>query len=172
MGDNSAMRVSAKADYAVRAAAELAAAQAHVGIEQPPRLMKAERIAEAQHIPIKFLEAILLELKHSGIAKSIRGADGGYALARPAAEITVADVIRAVDGPLANVRGERPEDARYDGAAERLTSVWIAVRAALRGVLEETSLADLVNGPLPERVTELTERADAWVSLGRVRGPA
>src|SRR5918995_5904132 len=162
------MRVSAKADYAVRAAAELAAAQLS-NTALPGALTKAERIAEAQHIPIKFLEAILLELKHSGIAKSIRGADGGYALARPAAEITIADVIRAVDGPLANVRGERPEDARYEGAAERLTTVWIAVRASLRQVLEQTSLADLVNGPLPKSVSDLTESADAWQSLGRVR---
>ena len=164
------MRVSAKADYAVRAAAELAAAQLRA--DGPPSLTKAERISEAQRIPIKFLEAILLELKHSGIAKSIRGAEGGYALARPAAGISIADVIRAVDGPLANVRGERPEDARYDGAAERLTTVWIAVRASLREVLEQTTLADLVNGPLPTRVTDLTDSADAWQSLGRIRGPA
>jgi Rrf2 family protein len=157
------MRVSAKADYAVRAAAELASANGS-------RLMKAERIADAQHIPIKFLEAILLELKHAGIAKSTRGAEGGYSLARPAADISVADVIRAVDGPLANVRGERPEDAHYSGSAEHLTSVWIAVRAALREVLEQTSLADLVGGTFPQRVRELTGSADAWVSLGRVRG--
>ena len=98
------MKVSAKSDYAVRAAAELAAAQSD-------RPLKAERISEAQGIPIKFLEAILLELKHAGVVKSTRGADGGYALARPASEISIADVIRAVDGPLANVRGERPEDA-------------------------------------------------------------
>ncbi len=165
------MRVSAKADYAVRAAAELAAVQLRAD-GSAPALTKAERIAEAQGIPIKFLEAILLELKHSGIIKSIRGADGGYALAQPAAEISIADVIRAVDGPLANVRGERPEDAHYGGAAEQLTQIWIAVRAALREVLEKTSLADLVSGPMPDRVSELTEPPDAWQSLGRIRGPA
>ena len=166
------MRVSAKADYAVRAAAELAAAQLRAEGGNGSALIRAERIAEAQQVPIKFLEAILLELKHSGIAKSVRGADGGYSLARPAAEISIADVIRAVDGPLANVRGERPEEAHYNGAADRLTSVWVAVRAALRGVLEHTSLADLVAGPLPERVNELIDNADAWQSLGRIRGPA
>src|SRR5215203_5161693 len=108
------MKVSAKADYALRAAAELAAATSN-------RPMKAERISEAQGIPIKFLEAILLELKHAGVVKSTRGADGGYALARPSNDIAIADVIRAVDGPLANVRGERPEDATYSGSAQNLT---------------------------------------------------
>ncbi len=156
------MKISAKADYALRAATELASVT-------DTRLTKAERIAEAQRIPIKFLEAILLELKHAGIVKSIRGAEGGYSLARPAAEIAVADVIRAVDGPLANVRGDRPEDVAYDGAAQHLTQVWIAVRAALREVLEHTTLADLVSGELPPRVTELTGSADAWQSLGRQR---
>ena len=157
------MRVSAKADYAVRAIAELAAA----GTESP---VKAERISEAQAIPIKFLESIMLELKHAGIVRSQRGADGGYTLARPATDVSVADVIRAVDGPLANVRGERPELVAYAGAAEHLTGVWIAVRAALREVLESTSLADLVSGQLPARVTDLMQTPDAWVSLGRVRG--
>ena len=159
------MRVSAKADYAVRAAAELSAAKDR-------RLLRAEQIAEAQQLPIKFLEAILLELKHAGIIKSNRGADGGYALARPAGEISVADVIRAVDGPLANVRGERPENARYAGSAEHLTSVWVAVRAALREVLEQTTLDDLVTGRLPDRVAQLAGTADAWQSLGRIRGPS
>jgi Rrf2 family protein len=156
------MKVSAKADYAVRAAAELAAAQSD-------RPVKAERIADAQGIPIKFLEAILLELKHADVVKSTRGADGGYALARPASEIAIADVIRAVDGPLANVRGERPEDAKYQGSAENLTKLWVAVRAALREVLEQTSLADLVNGKFPPRVRNLTDAPDAWQS-GRGRG--
>ena len=158
------MRVSAKADYAVRASAELAASAT-------ARPLKAERISDAQGIPIKFLEAILLELKHAGIVKSTRGPDGGYGLARPALEISIADVIRAVDGPLANVRGERPEDAHYSGSAEHLTSVWIAVRAALRGVLEQTSLEDLVSGKLPRDVRKLTDSADAWVSLDRSRRP-
>ena len=112
MLDNDPMRVSAKADYAIRAAAELAAADAAVPL-------KAERIADSQGIPIKFLETILLELKHAGIVRSQRGPDGGYALAQPAAQINLADIIRAVDGPLANVRGDRPENISYRGAAAR-----------------------------------------------------
>ena len=158
------MRVSAKADYALRAAAELAVSGAGP--------MKAERISEAQDIPIKFLESILLELKHAGIVRSQRGPDGGYALARPAAEISLADVIRAVDGPLANVRGDRPENVSYAGPATRLTDVWIAVRASLRHVLESTSLADLSGGQLPPEVEELAQDPKAWVSLGRIRGTA
>jgi Rrf2 family protein len=156
------MRVSAKADYAARAAVELATA-----VDGP---IKADRIAEAQGIPGKFLETILLELKHAGIVRSQRGPDGGYSLARPAAEISLADVIRAVDGPLANVRGDRPENVEYSGSAARLTDVWVAVRAALREILERTSLADVRDGTLPERVTELTHDPEAWVSLGRIRG--
>jgi Rrf2 family protein len=157
------MRVSAKADYAVRAAAELAATEG-------TGPLKAERIADAQEIPIKFLETILLELKHAGIVRSQRGPEGGYSLARPAATISIADVIRAVDGPLANVRGDRPENMSYRGAARGLTDVWIAVRAALRQILESTSLADLRDGKLPDRVTELAGDPEAWVSLGRIRG--
>ena len=131
------MRVSAKADYAARAAVELATAG-----DGP---IKADRIAEAQGIPGKFLETILLELKHAGIVRSQRGPDGGYTLARPAEEISLADVIRAVDGPLANVRGDRPENVEYAGSAVRLTDVWVAVRAALREILENTTLADPVS---------------------------
>lgn len=159
------MRVSAKADYAIRASAELAALEGG-------GVMRAERIADAQDIPIKFLETILLELKHAGVVRSQRGAEGGYALARPAAEISLADVIRAVDGPLANVRGNRPEDVAYKGAATRLTDVWIAVRASLRGVLESISLADLAAGELPDTVMTLSRDPQAWVSLGRIRGVA
>jgi Rrf2 family protein len=159
------MRVSAKADYAVRAAAELATTES-------AGPLKAERIAEAQEIPIKFLETILLELKHAGIVRSQRGPDGGYTLARPSSDISIADVIRAVDGPLANVRGDRPENISYRGAAQHLTDVWIAVRAALRDLLETTSLADLRDGSLPARVTELAADPNAWVSLGRIRGAA
>ncbi len=157
------MRVSAKADYAVRATIELAAAEA----DGP---LNAEKISERQGIPRKFLETILLELKHAGIVTSRRGPDGGYALARPAAEISIADVIRAVDGPLANVRGDRPERIAYEGAAIHLTQVWIAVRAALRDLLEATSLAEVRDGTLPERIAALTADPDAWVSLGRIRG--
>jgi Rrf2 family protein len=134
------------------------------------RAIEAERIADAQDIPIKFLETILLELKHAGVVRSQRGPDGGYTLARPAADISIADVIRAVDGPLANVRGDRPENISYRGAAVRLTDVWIAVRAALREILESTSLADLRDGSLPPRILELAGDPEAWVSLGRIRG--
>lgn len=157
------MRVSAKADYAVRAAAELAAAE-------ETGLLRAEQISESQDIPVKFLESILLELKHAGIVRSQRGSEGGYALGRPARDISIADVIRAVDGPLANVRGDRPENVTYTGPAAHLTDVWIAVRASLRQVLESTSLADLCSGTLPELVAELAKDPKAWVSLRRIRG--
>jgi Rrf2 family protein len=150
------MRVSAKADYAVRAAAELAAAG------RGP--VKGDRIAEAQGIPLKFLENILAELRHAGLVQSQRGAEGGYWLARPADQVTVADVIRAVDGPLANVRGARPESIQYHGPASHLLDVWIAVRVSLRSVLERVTLADLVAGTLPGSVRELTHAPDAWVS--------
>jgi Rrf2 family protein len=151
------MRVSAKADYAVRAVAELAAAEG-------TGPLKGERIAEAQHIPLKFLENILSELKHGGIVRSQRGAEGGYWLAHPADEITVADVIRAVDGPLANVRGVRPESVEYAGSAKHLLEIWVAVRASLRNVLERVTLADLVAGSLPKQVHELTDDPEAWLS--------
>jgi Rrf2 family protein len=149
------MRVSAKADYAIRAAAELAAAA-----DSGP--VKGERIATAQGIPLKFLENILLELRHQGVVHSQRGAEGGYWLARPPEEITLAEVIRAVEGPLANVRGERPDRVVYEGAAERLRDVWIAVRANLRAVLDQTTLADLAAGELPPEVEELIAQPDAW----------
>jgi Rrf2 family protein len=130
------VRVSAKVDYALRAMAELAAA--------PPGPVKGERLAGAQGIPPKFLENILLELRRSGLVASQRGAEGGYRLGRPAEEISLADVIRAVEGPIASVRGARPEETTYTGAAAALTDVWIELRAEMRGVLETTSLADLV----------------------------
>ena len=149
------MRLSAKADYALRAAAELAAA----GDGAP---VKSEQIAAAQKIPPKFLESILLQLRNGGLVRSQRGAEGGYWLARPAGEITLADVIRVVDGPLASVRGERPESLAYTGAAEPLGLVWIAVRANLRAVLETVTLADVVSGELPSPVTALAEDRDAW----------
>jgi Rrf2 family protein len=130
------MRVSAKVDYALRAVTELAAS--------PPGFVKAERLATAQAIPLKFLENILLELRRAEIVASQRGADGGYRLAKPADEVSLADVIRAVEGPIATVRGARPEDAEYTGAATALRDVWIELRTSMRGVLEETSLAELV----------------------------
>lgn len=149
------MRVSAKVDYALRAGAELAAAS-----EGGPQ--KGDRIARAQKIPPKFLESILLDLKHAGLVQSQRGAEGGYWLARPPAEITLAEVIRAVEGPIANVRGERPEQVEYAGAAEGLREVWIAVRGNLRAVLEATTLADLASGRLPDEVSRIAADPDAW----------
>ena len=148
------MRVSAKVDYAIRAAAELARAG--------DRHVKGEQIAQAQSIPLKFLENILLELRHDGLVSSQRGADGGYWLARPAAEISLAEVIRAVEGPLANVRGVRPEVLEYEGVAQPLRQVWIAVRASMRSVLEEVTLADLASGELPDAVRSLTSDPEAW----------
>jgi Rrf2 family protein len=130
------VRVSAKVDYALRALAELAVA--------PTGPVTAEKLATAQAIPLKFLENILLELRRAEIVSSQRGADGGYRLAKPAAEISLADVIRAVEGPIATVRGARPEEVEYSGAAAALRDVWIELRTSMRGVLEETSLADLV----------------------------
>ena len=149
------MRVSAKVDYAVRAGAELAAS-AHGPV-------KGDRIAQAQQIPLKFLENILLDLKHAGLVQSQRGAEGGYWLARPAVEISVADVIRAVEGPIANVRGQRPEQVEYAGAAEQLRNVWIAVRANLRAVLETVTLADVAAGRLPDEVARIASDPEAWL---------
>jgi Rrf2 family protein len=148
------MRVSAKADYAIRAAVELAAAG-----EGP---MKGDAIAQAQEIPPNFLENILVDLRNAGLVQSRRGADGGYWLARPANEVSLADVIRAVDGPLANVRGVRSESLEYHGSAERLLDVWVAVRASLRNVLERVTLADVARGELPDDVARLASDPDAW----------
>jgi len=134
--ENHGMRVSAKVDYALRALAELAAS--------PPGPVKAERLATAQEIPLKFLENILLELRRAEIVASQRGAEGGYRLAKPPEEVSLAEVIRAVEGPIATVRGARPEDTTYIGSATGLRDVWIELRSSMRAVLEETSLADLV----------------------------
>jgi Rrf2 family protein len=149
------VRVSAKADYALRAAAELAAAEGKGPV-------KGEQLARAQAIPAKFLENILLELRHAGLVQSQRGAEGGYWLARPAEEITLAEVIRAVEGPLANVRGTRPESLEYQGTAEPLRNVWIAVRASLRRVLESVTLADVAHGELPASLDDLVADPEAW----------
>jgi Rrf2 family protein len=150
------MRISAKVDYAVRAGIELASAKEGEAI-------KGEAVARAQGIPVKFLENILGELKHHGIVASRRGAEGGYWLAKPADEVSLAEIIRSVEGPLASVRGETPEALGYTGRAEPLQNVWIAVRANLRAVLEEVTLADLVaGGELPAKVMGLTETAGAW----------
>jgi Rrf2 family protein len=150
------MRITAKADYAVRAALELAAAP-----DGEP--VKGEQLADSQGIPLQFLEHILLDLKHSRPVRAKRGARGGYWLARPADEITVADIIRAVEGPLANVHEWAPEDTEYPGPAERLRDIWIAVRASIRGVLEQVTLADVCEGSLPDEIEELVRDPDAWV---------
>lgn len=152
------MQVSAKTDYALRAVTELA--RAAVEGEGP---LKGEMLSESQRVPRKFLENILLDLKRSGIVRTQRGASGGYWLALPPEEITLARVIRAVEGPLANVRGEWPESVEYTGAAEHLREVWIAVRANLRAVLETVTLADVVDGKLPTSITTLTNDPEAWI---------
>ena len=143
------MRVTAKADYAVRAAVELAAAG-----EGP---VKGEAISRAQAIPARFLENILGELRHAGLVRSQRGVEGGYWLARPPAEISIADIIRAMEGPLASVRSEPPEELESTGSAEPLRMVWLALRVNIRAVLETVTLADVVAGELPAEVTALVE---------------
>jgi Rrf2 family protein len=150
------MRISAKTDYAVRALLELAAA------DDPP--LKRDEIAAAQAIPVKFLESILSELKHGGVVMSQRGAEGGYWLAKPAEQITVAEVMRVVEGPLASVRERRPEEVEYDGSAAHLKEVWVALRANMREVLESVSLADVVENDLPRQILDLTDEPEAWVS--------
>lgn len=149
------MRISARADYAVRACLELAAA---------PGPLTADDLAARQRIPAKFLSNILTELKHAGVVRSHRGPAGGYELYRPAAEITVADVVRAVEGPLATVQDVRPELVLCDGAATNLQAVWVALRAAVRSVLEQVTLAQVVAGDLPPAVHELSAPGDAWIA--------
>jgi Rrf2 family protein len=155
------MRITAKVDYAVRAAVLLAAAQAEAGGERGT--MKGDAVAQAQGIPLRFLEAILAELRRAGIVGSQRGADGGYWLARPGDEVSVADVIRAVEGPLADVHGTPPEQVSYTGPAEPLQRVWIATRVAMREVLEATTLAEIAADDLPRAVVERAAAPDGWV---------
>jgi len=150
------VKVTAKADYAVRAVLELATAEGE--------LMTADRVAEAQGIPRHFLDNILTDLRRAGIVATHRGPDGGSRLARPAKDIALADVMRAIEGPLAAVRDLRPESLSYDGAAERLPDVWIAVRAALRGVLEQVTVDDVASGRLPRSVERLTADPEAWTA--------
>ena len=148
------MHVTAKVDYAVRAAVELAAAG-----EGP---VKGDAIAAAQDIPLRFLGNILGELRSAGILRSQRGAEGGYWLARPADEVTIAEVIRAVEGPIASIRSARPDEVTFPGAAAPLREVWIALRANMRAVLEKVTLADVVAGKLPGEVLTLTEPPEVW----------
>ncbi|MEV8595966.1 Rrf2 family transcriptional regulator [Streptomyces sp. NPDC052012] len=151
------MRISARADYAVRAALELAASR-----EDAP--VKAEAIAEAQDIPHKFLEGILNDMRRGGLVLSQRGGNGGYRLARPAASISIADVIRVVDGPLVSVRGVRPPDLSYTGPAQSLLPLWIALRSNVREILEGVSLADVASAELPSDVSALADTPGAWIN--------
>ena len=151
------MRISAKVDYAVRAAVQLAAAEGAGPV-------KGDEIAAAQDIPINFLENILSLLRNAGFVMSRRGADGGYWLAVPADRITVADIVRVIDGPLAAVRGVRPSETDFPPPAEPMRDVWVAVRASLRAILEEVTLADIVRNELPAVVGEWTSRTGAWES--------
>lgn len=149
------MEISAKTDYAVRALLELAA--------RAPDLVKIDLVIAEQKLPRKFVEAILGELRRGGLVRSQRGAEGGYALARPADQIPIGAVIRIVDGPLAEVRGLRPHETTYLGVAEHLPEVWVAVRAALRRVLDETTIADVLAGRLPGHVRRMINAPDAWL---------
>jgi Rrf2 family protein len=148
------MQISARGDYAVRAAVALAVAHPHT--------VSAQALAAEQNLPRKFLETILADLRRAGLVHSTRGVDGGYTLARPPEEIAVAEVLRAADGPLAGVRGIRPEETVYDGTAVHLQELWIAVRAAVRRVLDEVSLAEVARGRLPAHVRRLIADQEAW----------
>ena len=152
------MRITARVDYAVRAAVELAAAA--------PGALTSERIATAQGIPSRFLQSILGDLQHARLVTSQRGREGGYRLALPPEEVSIARVMRVEQGFLAEVHGQRPEDVSYPGNAAELAGVWVAARAAYRRVLEEVTLADVVAGKLPAAVAELTELEEAWRSFG------
>ena len=149
------MHVTAKADYAVRAVVELAGST-----QQSPR--KVDEVARAQGIPVSFLENILTQLRSSGIVRSQRGPEGGYWLAIPPDELNLAQLIRAVEGPLVGIRGQRPEEIEYVGSAESLQQVWIALRANLRAVLEQVTVADVAAGKLPKEVLALTRGEEAW----------
>ena len=150
------MQISAKTDYAVRALLMLA--------DRSPELVKVDVLTAQQGLPRKFVEAILSELRRAGLVRSQRGPDGGYALAKPAAEITIGAVIRVVDGPLAEVHGLRPHETTYRGVAAHLPDVWVAMRASLRTVLDETTLEHVLTGELPEHVRRMAQDPDAWLS--------
>jgi Rrf2 family protein len=150
------VHISARTDYAVRAMLTLASG----GQET----VTGQALAAEQQLPQKFLEAILADLRRAGLIRSRRGPVGGYALARPAAEIPIGEIVRAVDGPLAVVRGERPEQAAYAGAAEHLGTLWVALRAAVRSVLDDVTLDQVLSGDLPAQVRELIASPGAWRS--------
>jgi Rrf2 family protein len=148
------VQISARGDYAVRATLELASSY--------PATLSAQALADAQGLPRKFLEAVLADLRRSGVVHAVRGADGGYVLSLPPDKVTIGMVLRAVDGPLAGVRGHRPEQTSYSGTATHLPQLWVAVRAAVRSVVDEVCLADVVTGDLPARIKDLTAGPDAW----------
>jgi Rrf2 family protein len=150
------VRISAKVDYAVRAAVEIAASH--------PNPVKRDQIAEVQDVPPKYLEAILTELRNARLIQSQRGADGGHKLARPASEISIADIVRAVDGPLASIQGNRPENLNYEGRSRALQLVWVALRTNIRMVLEGVTLRDLAEDDLPGSIVELTTDPEDWLS--------
>ncbi|MGY1854793.1 RrF2 family transcriptional regulator [Modestobacter sp. SYSU DS0290] len=154
----SAVRISARVDYAVRAAVELASVA--------PESLTSERIAQAQGIPARFLQAILGDLQHARLVTSQRGREGGYRLALPPSEVSIARVMRVEQGFLAEVHGQRPEDVEYPGPAASLAPVWVAAREAYRRVLENVTLADVVAGTMPPQVAELIELESAWRSFG------
>lgn len=160
------MRIPAKADYAVRALVELAAISGvtpgAAKSEAAVRPVSADKLAAAQQIAAPFLAGILSQLRLSGLVRSVRGPEGGFLLARPAREITIADVIRAIDGPLATLSGQFPDALDYPGAAAPLREVWVAVRASMRTVLEHTTIADVAAGKLPSVVRRLIADEDAW----------
>jgi Rrf2 family protein len=151
------MHVTAKADYAVRAVIELAS-----GGRESPR--KVDELAQAQAIPVSFLENILTQLRSAGLVRSQRGPEGGYWLARSPEEVNLAQVIRAVEGPLVGVRGLRPEELSYEGSAKSLQQIWLALRANLRKVLEHVTIADVASGELPSEITALTKQEEAWTT--------
>ena len=152
------MRINARVDYAIRAVVELAAVA--------PDSMTADAIATAQGIPSRFLQAILTDLQRARLVTSQRGRDGGYRLALPASEISIARIMRIEQGFLAEVHGQRPEDVAYPGAAAALAPVWVAAREAYRRVLEGVTVADVVDGRLPEHAAELVAMDEAWRSFG------
>lgn len=150
------MQVSARGEYAVRAALGLAVTY--------PATVSAQALADEQHLPHKFLEAILADLRRTGLVRSVRGAEGGYVLTRPPQQTTVGAVLRAVEGPLAGIRGLRPEETRYEGPAVHLSELWVAVRSAVRGVLDQVTLAQVATGELPAEIRALVTAPDAWQS--------
>ena len=156
--DDDGVYISARVDYATRALLTLAEASR----QSPAVSVKGEMVAASQKLPVKYVENILVDLRRAGFVVAQRGASGGYRLGKPASDISIADVIRAMEGPLAEVRGERPGQMHYEGPAEHLQDVWIAVRAALRSVLEKVTIADVLSGKFPRAVSKLIDDPDAW----------